>query len=90
MTDAPDTRRYGGYTDVARVLSTPQVAVSRQGVYSWWLRRDGNGFPDRHLVHGTWLFDIDEVLSWHETYVPYTPKRGRPRKRDIDDVVEDL
>ena len=91
MTDVSGSKRYGGFSDVARELSTPQVSVSRQGVYAWWLRREGNGFPDRHDVNGTLLFDIDAVKKWHETYTPYTPGRGRPRKaRPIDDVIEDL
>lgn len=55
------------------------VGVSRQQIWAWYSRRDRNGFPAelREDARGL-LFDLDEVIRWHEGYVPQTG--GRPRK----------
>ena len=77
-------RRMGGFTTVANELTAARgKIVIRQGVYMWWRRRDHNGFPDRQPVttksgSTRLLFDIDEVLSWYDTYMS-TPWQGRKR-----------
>jgi hypothetical protein len=64
---------YGGPAEVARMLTDMGYGrggreVTRQGVYSLWRHRLGNGFPDRERVDvpGGWrqLFDLDRVKAW--------------------------
>lgn len=64
---------YGGYAEVARRLTDAGPrAVTRQGVYTWWKRRNRNGFPDYHYLDGDGAkqFSISEVLAWYMRYVP--------------------
>lgn len=57
--------------------------ISVKQVWAWYSRRANNGFPRpkktiMHWGRQTPLFDLEEVLLWHETYVPR--KGGRPFK----------
>lgn len=64
---------FGGYTEVARVLTArgPR-AVTRQGVRAWWMKREANGFPEavQYTREGWKLFRIAEIMAWYEQYVP--------------------
>lgn len=83
MTQQDSTSRTGGWTEVARALSTPAQTVSRQRVYAWWSRRDRNGFPESVAVTGTdrmiRRFNIAEVAEWYAQYRPSVG--GRPRRQ---------
>jgi hypothetical protein len=76
----PGTARAGGWTQVARALSTPAQVVSRQRVYAWWVRRARNGFPEGTPTgsHGGREFNFAEVADWYARYRPSVG--GRPRK----------
>ncbi len=45
---------------------------TRQGLQQAYLRREGNGFPERRMYningHERWLFDMDEVLDWYFSF----------------------
>lgn len=82
-------KRHGGFTAVARELTAEYgQLVVRQGVYAWWRRRAGNGFPDRYTVpnkkgNGTReLFDLDEVSRWYVVYMS-VPRQGRKRAGSV-------
>lgn len=79
--DAPE---FGGYTVVARVMSDvyrewKPEGYRRQQVHMWWVRRDRNGFPEKHevVVNGRKrnLLSTREVLAWFQDYVPSTGGR---------------
>jgi len=84
-----------GYSAIANELTERTGrSISRQQVYTWWVRRDRNGFPEgtkctRATSTGKSLasrqFDIDDVIDWYRTYVP--AKGGRPSKVDLSDSV---
>lgn len=78
MTQQDNTPRTGGWTEVARALSTPAQTVSRQRVYAWWSRRDRNGFPESLPLGVKRRFNIAEVVEWYARYRPSVG--GRPRK----------
>lgn len=77
--------RYGGYTVVARVMSDVYSewrpdGYRRQQVHMWWVRRERNGFPEKHQVSVNGklrdLLDVREVIDWFEGYVPSRGGRG--------------
>lgn len=89
ITPSSEMPEFGGYTVVARVMSDVYrewrpVGYRRQQVHVWWVRRERNGFPEKHEVtvggQKKMLFRVSEVLSWFEGYVPSTggrqPARG--------------
>jgi hypothetical protein len=80
MESVPNTVRTGGWTQVARALSTPAQTVSRQRVYAWWVRRTRNGFPEGTPTgaHGGREFNLEAVTDWYATYRPSVG--GRPRR----------
>jgi hypothetical protein len=76
------------------LLSAAQLAtefgVTRQAVSNWARRRETNGFPqpaDRGLTghkHGhrtTDLYDLQEVRTWREAYIPAP---GNPRLAELN------
>lgn len=81
---------YGGYTVVARVMSDvyrewrPE-GYRRQQVHMWWVRRDRNGFPEKHRVSRNGkqkdLLNIREVINWFEGYIPSTGGRQAVSER---------
>ena len=82
MESVPSATRTGGWTEVARALSTPAQTVSRQQVYAWWKRRASNGFPECGAcalgIQGRHIFVMAEVADWYARYRPSVG--GRPRK----------
>jgi hypothetical protein len=82
------TRRYGGFTEVARELSKVSgKQISRQLVYAWWRRRGHNGFPDRSYRDDSengkprGVFSIEETVNWLTHYVPSPGGRARKEPR---------
>lgn len=65
---------HGGFSAVARALSTDEKPVTRQRVYMWYKRRERNGFPERD----TRGFSFAEVAAWYAEYLPN--HGGRPWK----------
>lgn len=69
-----------GMADLAKMLE-----VSRQQVFTWYKRRESNGFPEPkasvtvnkyRYQKGQW--DPEEVLAWRDQYAP--SKGGRPSR----------
>lgn len=76
--------QHGGFSAVARAVSEETGdTCTRQQIFTWWLRRRRNGFPDRVRVGDRDLFDIDDVIAWRRSYVP--SRGGRPRRREAPD-----
>lgn len=80
----PNTPEFGGYSVVARVMSEVYRewrpdGYRRQQVHMWWVRRNRNGFPEKHEVNlkgrSRMLLSVPEVLDWFEGYVPSTGGR---------------
>lgn len=77
--------QYGGFTAVAEALNARfpfADTFTRQRIWTWWHRRNRNGFPDRKPVTGKdgrtrQLFSIEEVAGWWKSYSP--ARGGRPR-----------
>jgi hypothetical protein len=72
-----DDGTYGGYSQIARRLSTlnPERAnpYSRQLVHRWYRCRDYNGFPESQLVKTRSgkvkaMFRMADVEAWHRSY----------------------
>ena len=61
-----------GVTDLSRLLQ-----VSKQQVWTWYCRREVNGFPEQDAFRGAGrgrLWDPEKVKAWK---AGYTPQRGR-------------
>lgn len=91
MSDNSATPEYGGYTVVARALSNAHhdwrpEGFRRQQIHVWWVRRGGNGFPDKHRVtvgsREKDLFKVEEVLTWFTGYTPSTGGRRGSHGRE--------
>jgi len=71
--------RYGGFADAARELEIRYGKnrngnkFTKQQIFTWWLRRENNGFPGKHPKNG--LFMLAEVTHWYASYV--ADKGGR-------------
>jgi len=72
-----DDGSYGGYAEIARLLSSLQPErerpYSRQLVHRWYLRRGYNGFPESKRVvtesgKVKYKFDMAAVERWHHAY----------------------
>lgn len=84
MSDVVSETQYGGYTKVAQILSDLHRewrpdGFRRQQIHVWWVRRDRNGFPEKHpvVVNGKTknLFKLSEVTTWFAGYTPSTGAR---------------
>lgn len=89
--------RVAGPSEIGRILGVPPNQI-----WTWASRRERNGFP-RPLVEKVRLgrlgrpgalYDLGEVLEWHEHYVP--DKGGNPNFKkqqkedeDMDDIPVD-
>ena len=80
----------GGYTVVARALSELHRAERPQGyrrqqIHVWWLRRDRNGFPEKHQVELNGrvreIFKVSEVVTWFEGYKLSRGKKHQDHQR---------
>jgi len=80
---------YAGYSEMARILTNANPerprpsggAYTRQQIHTWYMRRNRNGFPERHTFTTTSGremegFKVAEVLEWFDTY--RGQKGGRP------------
>lgn len=72
---------YAGYSEMARILTAanpdrPRPSggdYTRQQIHTWYMRRNRNGFPERHVqqtISGRDIevFKVDEVLHWFSNY----------------------
>jgi len=72
---------YGGFADAAARLAQ-EYGTTRQGskftrqqVFTWWMRRGNNHFPDRYETDKGLRFRLPEIVRWYAAYVP--DKGGR-------------
>lgn len=81
---------YGGYAEIARLLSAQhperERPFSRQLVERWYKKRGWNGFPEPQLVTTRTgkvrlKFNLAEVQQWHVTF-------RATRRIKVDRVVE--
>lgn len=88
-----DDGSYGGYADIARVLSAQQPdrerPFSRQLVHRWYLRRGYNGFPESQQVRTKTgkvrtMFSMEAVEAWHRSY------RAHHRERRQNSPIETI
>jgi len=76
-----------GMTDLAR-----ELGVSRNQVWTWYQRRDRNGFPEfaewititygRNIKRRVKGWNLDRVKAWKEGYTPN--KGGRPFPKQLE------
>lgn len=66
-----------------------ELHVSRQQVFSWYQRRDRNGFPEPcgtrpYGGHQRRVWHLHEVKGWRDEYVPSRGGRPKSSKEPVD------